>query len=122
MCAKDINGMTHLRTILTVFFFLIDKFFVCFRTLLSLWSYLQDRGVNVEGIKSSLKDIVIKTLLSVTPLLTEMMKNNVKSRYSCFELFGFDVLLDANLKPWLLEVNISPSLHSTSSLDLSVKV
>ncbi len=96
----------------------------CFhsRTLQVLWNYLRDRGVNVETIKASLRDIVIKTLLSVTPVLTEMMKNNVESRYSCYELFGFDVLLDSDLKPWLLEVNISPSLHSTSSLDLSVKV
>lgn len=93
-----------------------------FRTLASLWSYLHDRGIDVEAIKTSLKDIVIKTLLSVTPLLTDMIKNNVTSRYSCYELFGFDVLLDSDLKPWLLEVNISPSLHSTSSLDLSVKV
>ena len=96
----------------------------CFhsRTLQALWNYLRDRGVNVETIKASLRDIVIKTLLSVTPVLTEMKKSNVSSRYSCYELFGFDVLLDSDLKPWLLEVNISPSLHSTSSLDLSVKV
>lgn len=65
---------------------------------------------------------MIKTLLSVAPALNDMLKNNVSNRYSCFELFGFDVLLDSDLKPWLLEVNISPSLHSTSSLDLSVKV
>ena len=83
---------------------------------------MNDQGINVEGIKSSLRDIVIKTLLSVEPVLLEMSKGNVSSRYTCYELFGFDVLLDTNLKPWLLEVNISPSLHSTSSLDLSVKV
>ena len=42
-------------------------------------------------------------------------------RYSCYELFGFDVLLDEKLRPWLLEVNISPSLHSACSLDYMVK-
>ena len=31
------------------------------------------------------------------------------------------MILDEKLRPWLLEVNISPSLHSASSLDHSVK-
>ena len=35
----------------------------------------------------------------------------ISIRYSCFELFGFDVLLDCDLKHWLIEVNISPSMH-----------
>ena len=39
----------------------------------------------------------------------------------CFEVFGFDVMLDQDLKPWLIEVNTSPSLTSNSPLDKRVK-
>ena len=30
-------------------------------------------------------------------------------------------MLDHHLKPWILEVNISPSLHSNSQLDVNIK-
>ena len=42
-------------------------------------------------------------------------------RQNCFEIFGFDILLDSDLKPWLVEVNLSPSLSSDSPLDHSIK-
>ena len=44
-----------------------------------------------------------------------MTKNN------CFELLGFDVMIDSDLKPWLLEVNLSPSLACDSPIDLKIK-
>jgi tubulin polyglutamylase TTLL4 len=31
------------------------------------------------------------------------------------------VLIDANLRPWLLEVNVSPSLSSSSPMDKQIK-
>lgn len=42
------------------------------------------------------------------PYVTSLLKMYVRRPYSCHELFGFDIMLDENLKPWVLEVNISP--------------
>jgi tubulin polyglutamylase TTLL6/13 len=39
----------------------------------------------------------------------------------CFELLGFDVILDSNLKPFLLEVNHAPSFATDSPLDYEIK-
>ena len=33
---------------------------------------------------------------------------------NCFEVYGFDVMLDNDLKPWLFEVNASPSMTATT--------
>lgn len=46
------------------------------------------------------------------PYVTTLLKMHVKTSYSCHELFGFDIMLDENLKPWILEVNISPRWHT----------
>jgi D-alanine-D-alanine ligase-like ATP-grasp enzyme len=39
----------------------------------------------------------------------------------CFQILGFDVLIDQKFKPLLLEVNASPSFGTDSSLDYKIK-
>lgn len=90
-------------------------------TLKTLWKYFAELGINTDGLWAALRNLVLRTVLSGEHVINQMSKANVGSRYNTFELFGIDVILDSALKPWLLEVNISPSLHSSSPLDLFVK-
>lgn len=39
----------------------------------------------------------------------------------CFEILGFDIFLDAKCKPWVIEVNHSPSFSCDSALDSEIK-
>ncbi len=57
-----------------------------------------------------IEDLVIKTLLSVQNTIAAACRSFVSHQECCFELFGFDILVDCDMKPWLLEVNLSPSL------------
>ncbi|XP_060848060.1 tubulin monoglutamylase TTLL4-like [Rhopalosiphum padi] len=91
-------------------------------TLRSLWTYMEkERQIDVKKLWKSLEDLVVKTVISGESPMSQMCRSNLSNRYNAYELFGIDVLFDEYLKPWILEVNISPSLHSSSPLDLAVK-
>ena len=39
----------------------------------------------------------------------------------CFEILGFDILIDEKLKPWLIEINHTPSFATDTPLDFKIK-
>lgn len=45
----------------------------------------------------------------------------VPTSNNCFELLGFDILLDDQYQPWLVEVNLSPSMGCDAPLDQRIK-
>ena len=51
----------------------------------------------------------------------QAFEQHVPYRDNCFELLGFDIMIDNLLEPWLIEVNLSPSLGCDTPLDLRVK-
>jgi len=43
-------------------------------------------------------------------------KINILSRKYCFEIFGYDFIIDENYQPYLLEINTNPGLEISSPL------
>ena len=84
-------------------------------------NFLNSNKINSDLIFNKIDDIIIKTLISVENNLFTAMEKYTNFYNNCFELFGFDILIDENLNPWLMEVNLSPNLHYDSPIDLKIK-
>ncbi|KAI9986731.1 hypothetical protein PInf_025688 [Phytophthora infestans] len=87
-------------------------------SLQMLYTYLRDQGkaFELETFQKALEELIVKTLIAVQDKLASASSCNT------FELYGFDVLIEGDyLMPRLLEVNIFPSLSSSSPMDKRIK-
>ncbi|XP_034414653.1 tubulin polyglutamylase ttll6 [Cyclopterus lumpus] len=94
------------------------------RKLSTLNKLLESISCNTDEMWSDIEDVIIKTLISAHPILKHNYHTcfpNHTTGSACFEILGFDVLLDHRLRPWVLEVNHSPSFTTDSQLDREVK-
>ncbi|KAL4099719.1 hypothetical protein PRIC1_007519 [Phytophthora ramorum] len=92
-------------------------------SLQMLFKYLCDEGKTreLESFQEELEDLIVKTLIAVEDKLASASSGS-SCRRNGFELYGFDVLLEGeSMKPRLLEVNVFPSLSSSSPMDKRIK-
>lgn len=83
------------------------------QTLCSLWKKLGRQGVQKEVIWPRIIEVVDKFTKAIQPFLSFYSKcwfDGVKTKNKCFQVIGLDVLIDKDFKPWLLELNATPSL------------
>ncbi|CAD7702065.1 unnamed protein product [Ostreobium quekettii] len=72
------------------------------------------RGLEAtEALFAGLEQIIVNSLKAV--------QNVLINDPHCFELYGYDIIIDDTMKPWLIEVNASPSLSTTTKADRLMK-
>jgi hypothetical protein len=83
--------------------------------------YLKSQKINSTLIFEQIKDIVVKTIISgQRTMINTTNELNLDDR-NMFNLFGFDILITDNLKPYLLEVNTRPFMHIYDKMDKIIK-
>ena len=94
-------------------------------TIHGLRQWMEDSDLDFNKMWAEVKDLIVKTVISAQPALAynyrQALPPETNDGYSCFEILGLDVMMDQDLKPWLIEVNHSPSFTTDTPLDLAVK-
>ena len=84
------------------------------RTLTSLWKSLESKKIDVNKIKQNIAQTCGRVMQMYGPLIEQSILANggVKSVPGLpFQILGMDVLIDSQLKAWILEINTSPSMN-----------
>ena len=118
------------------------------RSMTSVFEELRRRGLasesELEEAWVRIKGVVSKTCVAIHPFLLEKYSNafsklgkgparadapeeeapsgeNPSLPRTCFHIVGVDLLLDSELRPWLIEINHNPSLTCDTPFDLELK-
>ncbi|KAL1457936.1 hypothetical protein WDU94_008116 [Cyamophila willieti] len=95
------------------------------QSLASMNNFLQEEhGVDLKSLYGKINDIIVKTILAgYKPILKEYLETFKMYVYreACFQLLGFDIILDAHCNPYLLEINKNASLKRPTPIDRVIK-
>ena len=79
----------------------------------SFEAYLAQQGSPVsfkEELVPKMKQLIVRSIFATKSQL------DPQRRKSCFEVFGYDFIIDEDFNLWLIEVNTNPCIEESSSL------
>lgn len=74
-----------------------------------------------EVLFEQIDQLVVKTILGMYESMVNPINSMRNHVFNCFEVFGFDILVDESFKPWLLEVKANPSFRGSGEVDTAIK-
>ena len=80
-------------------------------------AWLREQGHDDNTLFARIDDAVALTCLAAQEPMRERCRAIGADSRGCYELMGIDCLIDENLKPWVLECNLSPSLEVCAGPD-----
>ena len=94
------------------------------RSLSSIYEKIREDGGDLDSVKEKINDIIIKTIITGYPTLSRSFLSAHQDNFAndmCFQILGFDIMLDSKFTPSLIEVNYTPSFTADTPLDRFIK-
>ena len=83
--------------------------------------HLKQYNIEWENIREKIKDIIIKSIISVYKNITDENERIKVNDQSFYEILGFDILINSNFIPKLSEINSTPEMFLSNNLDKKIK-
>lgn len=74
--------------------------------------WLQSEGHDDTEFFRQLKELITLTVISAREAMRKRSDDIEADTQGCYELIGLDCMVDDNIKPWIIECNLSPSLST----------
>jgi len=95
---------------------------VIFHSFKHYREWLRSEGADDEKLFAELQDLIALTVIAARESFRSQSQSVGADTQGAYELIGLDCMVDSDLKPWILECNLSPSLDACSTSEDKAQV
>ena len=88
---------------------------VVFHSFASYKEWLRSQGIDDEKLYAQIQDLISLTVIAAREKMRDQAQKYSANTQGAYELLGLDLVVDSDIKPWILECNLSPSLEICST-------